>query len=255
MVSINVSKALRSEAYSRLNSRRQGAADGPRSCLENMDAYAPPYSTALCSVGQRDIQGLTYLEEFVFVGEEAAMIDAIDTASESRWVSSSGGRKIANFGGSPSMSRVTETLPPALTALVERMTTCGVLKASQRPNHCLVNSYDGGAACSVHQDGPLYEPWVVTVTLGGPALITFYTCTNEGTAGPPISEVLLKPRGLLKAEGDAYSDYLHGIAQKDADVIGSLCCNCAQANVSRGQVIPRAARRLSLVFVQKRNNT
>lgn len=64
---------------------------------------------------------------------------------------------------------------------------------------------------------------------------------------------MLKPGAVLVAEDEAYSDYLHGIVQQDADVVGSLCCNWKQADVSLGEIVPRAARRLSLVFVRKRN--
>lgn len=64
---------------------------------------------------------------------------------------------------------------------------------------------------------------------------------------------MLKPGAVLVAEDEAYSDFLHGIVQQEADVIGSLCCNRTQADISLGQIVPRAARRLSLVFVRKRN--
>lgn len=254
MVSINVSKTLRSEVAALSAARQRAAADGcSRDFLGGVKDFVPLYTPGTDSVGQQHMQGLTYVGDFVLGREQAGIIDAIDAASEGRWSSSSCGRKIANFGGSPSLSSVTEALPPVLAILVDRMLACGLLKASQRPNHCLVNSYTGNAACSIHQDGPLYEPRVVTITLGGPALITFYACTTEGAAGPPVTQVMLKPGAVLMAEDEAYSDHLHGIDNHEADVVGSLCCNRTQTYVSLGQIIPRAARRLSLVFVRKRN--
>lgn len=61
-----------------------------------------------CQVVYTVPQGLTYVADFVLGREQAGLIDAIDAASKGRWTSSSCGRKIANFGGSPSQSRVTE---------------------------------------------------------------------------------------------------------------------------------------------------
>lgn len=256
MVSINVSKALRKEAADNLAARHNATASLQTNQLDDMRKNVPTYSQAACAIGTGEIQGLEYMPGFVSVGEQTAVIDAIDVASHGRWIQSSSGRSIANFGGSPSRSSVTEALPPILAVLVERMAACGLLPTSQLPNHCLVNSYVGGAGCSLHQDGPLYEPRVVTLTLGGPAMIGFHTCTADGctSAHPLITEVILKPGDLLMAANDAYTNYLHGIKESDADVVTQMCCNRQRADVSLGQVIPRATRRLSLVFVRKCNN-
>ena len=50
-----------------------------------------------------------------------------------------------------------QALPAPLAALAGRMEACRLLRGDQLPNHCLVNSYAGGAPCPVHQDGPLYS--------------------------------------------------------------------------------------------------
>lgn len=63
--------------------------------------------------------------------------------------------------------------------------------------------------------------------------------------------MMLRPGGALVAAGDAYSGHLHGIPASHADIVGPLCCNCKAAEVAVGQTVPRAPRRLSLVFVQK----
>lgn len=53
-------------------------------------------------------QGLTYVPDFVPRRDEAALIDAIDAASHQRWVNSSSGRRIANFGGRPGTLDIVE---------------------------------------------------------------------------------------------------------------------------------------------------
>lgn len=67
-----------------------------------------------------------------------------------------------------------------------------------------------------------------------------------------VLQVMLQPGCMLMAAGPAYTDHLHGIPARDVDVVGPLCCNCAAAGVAVGQSVPRAERRLSLVFVHKR---
>jgi hypothetical protein len=48
-----------------------------------------------------------------------------------------------------------QALPSFLRALLDRLQAAGVFTSDERPNHCLVNSYERAAACPLHQDGPL----------------------------------------------------------------------------------------------------
>jgi len=66
---------------------------------------------------------------------------------------------------------------------------------------------------------------------------------------PP--QVLLQPRCCFVVSGEAYSQHQHGIEARAADEIGELCCNREAAGVAVGEVVPRAPRRVSLVFVRK----
>ena len=82
-----------------------------------------------------------------------------------------------------------QRLPPCLQALVELLVAAGVYEEDQAPQHVLVNSYKGGAGIGAHMDGPLYSACVATITLGGPALMTFHEPTAEGSAGAVAAEV------------------------------------------------------------------
>lgn len=55
-----------------------------------------------------------------------------------------------------------QALPLFLAALLDRLQACSVFSAAERPNHCLVNSYERGAPCPMHQDGPLCELSIAT---------------------------------------------------------------------------------------------
>ena len=52
--------------------------------------------------------------------------------------------------------------------------------------------------------------------------------------------------------GSACTSHMHSIASQTADTISASCGNLDAAHVQVGQVVPRAQRRLSLVFVHKR---
>ncbi len=61
---------------------------------------------------------------------------------------------------------------------------------------CLSPQPLSGASCRVHCQPQRYgvvivvlRPQVVTVTLGGPALIDFFRCTADGSAGEKVVEV------------------------------------------------------------------
>lgn len=55
-----------------------------------------------------------------------------------------------------------QALPPFLATLLDRLEACRVFSAAERPNHCLINSYERAAPCPTHQDGPLCEsPFVL----------------------------------------------------------------------------------------------
>ena len=60
-------------------------------------------------------QGLSYVPDFVRREDETALIAAIDHAAEGRWIDSSSGRRIANFGGRPGTLNVVEVCTSPVT--------------------------------------------------------------------------------------------------------------------------------------------
>ncbi len=64
-------------------------------------------------------------------------------------------------------------------------------------------------------------------------------------------QVMLQPRCLLLMRGPVCSTHMHSILSQDTDVISEACGNMDAAHVHVGQIVPRAQRRLSLVFVHK----
>lgn len=82
----------------------------------------------------------------------------------------------------------------------------------------LVNEYLPGQGILPHTDGPAYFPAVATISLGGHTVLDLYRSKPEGGYDPtPVCSVWQAPRSLLVTLGTAYSDYLHGIAERTHD--------------------------------------
>eukprot|EP00850_Spirogloea_muscicola_P000148 SM000001S04550 [mRNA] locus=s1:886280:888693:- [translate_table: standard] len=87
-------------------------------------------------------------------------------------------------------------------------------------NHILINEYAPGQGIMRHQDGPLYYPVVLILSLGLPAVMQFHPHQGllaegaaRGHSPPPVLPVRLPPRSLLIFKDAAYQDYLHEISE------------------------------------------
>ena len=208
-----------------------------------------------------NVRGLHYVPDFISVDEERAVLAGIHAPdTQHRWVPS-GRRRVANFGGSPSSSLVTEPLPPFAASLLRAITQSGIVNDTTRPNHVLVNEYIAPAGISPHNDGDIYAPHVAIITLSVSALMDFWP--NDGTPTidddrtdcdendpVPIAQVMLRPRSLLLYTGDAYG-LRHGIRDKGVDSVSDRCANVSAANVTVGEEVARGLTRYSVVFVRK----
>lgn len=111
------------------------------------------------------------------------------------------------------------------------------------PNHVLINEYRPGQGIMPHEDGAAYHPLVATVSLGAPIVLDIYKKPNhhadddvnhvndddmageqqpEETTGrrkraEPQFRILQEPRSLLITTKKMYTDYLHGIAERERD--------------------------------------
>lgn len=181
-----------------------------------------------------------------------------------------GRRRRANFGGSPSLLSNSEDLPQFLMRLCEALTFVGAFDEEQPANHVLINDYSFGAGLPRHRDGPLYAA-SATITLCGPAALELHRIKGEeqeeekdGTdcekswkindRDKKSIQLLLRPRAALSLRAESYERWDHGVPAVDVDTIREDCANRREAGVEIGEKVPRACRRISLVFVNKRKN-
>lgn len=262
-------KALLARERERRRAAASGEPDAAATTSSSAAATAPVVMAPRRKISLRDfdvgeragVRGLHYVPDFISPDEERAILAGIHApGTESRWVRS-GRRRVANYGGVPSSSEVTEPPPPFAAALLEAIAAAGIVDERTAPNHVLVNEYVAPAGISPHNDGDVYAPHVAVVTLKGAALMDFWPNDGSFTVDDdrhdcderdptPLAQVLLRPRSLLLYTGDAYG-LRHGIRHVDVDAVTDRCVNAKIAGADVGDEVERGRVRYSVVFVRK----
>lgn len=196
-------------------------------------------------------EGALFAPAFLSPPEQAAVLAAVDAAAVGRWIAggdAANPRLLANFGGRPGSCQKTEPLPPFLATLAAGL--AAAFGWGTPPDHVLVNDYRGSAGLQHHSDGPLYSCSAV-ITLAGPAMMELQPVEPGGPDDKKSVHLLLRPGCALGLVDPAYSQWTHGIPACAADTVPPSCVNAAAAGVQVGDVVTRAPRRVSLVFVRK----
>lgn len=155
---------------------------------------------------------------------------------------------------------VQEPLPKWLEDCCQKVSQLGVF-GDKVPNHILVNEYTPGQGIMPHEDGPLYHPVVTTISLGTHTLLDFYTPLNDTQDEKNHSDntrilfsLLLEPRSLLILKDDMYTKLLHGISERNVDLISHTIPNISSCNAVSdvGRTLERGTRvSLTIRYVPK----
>lgn len=117
-----------------------------------------------------------------------------------------------------------------------------------KANHVLVNEYLPGQGIMPHDDGPLFEPIICTISCGSHTILRFHendtqiSNTNANADSIAVAdddcnvpehrklicELLIEPRSLLILKHDMYTKYLHSIAEQTHDTITTQLANLGQ---------------------------
>lgn len=147
---------------------------------------------------------------------------------------------------------------------------------SKMLNYVLINEYLPGQGIFPHQDGPLFNPLVATISLNAPCILRFVcsvhyfhylvqivlflsTCSfyphvsTKKLVGSRKATfcVVLQPRSLVIFSQSAYTHFLHGIDEAIHERVPSdlPVINLDAAKVSPGDRIDRSSvARLSVTF-------
>lgn len=195
---------------------------------------------------------LSYLGDFLSADEAAALEHAISTEhSSTEWLALPQ-RRLLNLGGVPHPNgMIAQTLPMWLEPLMAKLMKTGAFPEGVVPDQVLLNRYNVGDGIDPHADGPLFEPYVAIVSLQSTALLQFleppgnsidtstnmaepcYTSSSSAnsdrcetpsrlavsweTLDPAVATVVLQPGSLFIFSGDAYTQFVHGIATPDVE--------------------------------------
>lgn len=214
----------------------------------------PALDMVVHSVGE--IPTVRYLPAWITEEEEQSMLEqTYAPAASGAWVQLSG-RRLQCWGGRPEDKENfrPEPLPPWLRRIAQCLVEAGVFPPDMPPNHVLLNEYRRGQGILPHTDGLYYHPLTATLSLGGSAIMTFsprIAASAVGTvASVPSAEVLLRPRSVVVFTDEAYTDYLHAIAECESETVGGVApaVNLDTSDASLGDEIYRPSIRLSLTF-------
>ena len=82
-----------------------------------------------------------------------------------------------------------------------------------------------------HEDGPLYYPVVLILSLGSSCILEF---SKKGTVGDTL-RVSVPPRSIVKFSGTLYTDFLHSIPFCRTDNLDGLIWGLSSADAVRSE--------------------
>ncbi|RKO86893.1 hypothetical protein BDK51DRAFT_13671, partial [Blyttiomyces helicus] len=202
-----------------------------------------------------------YIPDFITEAEAARLLVKVNAAPKPRWTTLRN-RRLQNWGArvvseKPGSAAIAETMPEWLDAVGKKIASLGVFAdpttpTPLHPNQCLINEYHPGQGILPHEDGPAYLPVVATISLGGSCNLDFFRHRAETQSDGPDFSLHLRPNSLLILRDTAYTSFLHGIAEREVDLVGRdqvLNWEEAGLGVEEGEVeMGREATRVSLTF-------
>ncbi|MEK6745928.1 MAG: alpha-ketoglutarate-dependent dioxygenase AlkB [Pseudomonadota bacterium] len=176
-----------------------------------------------------DINGLSYISEWITPDTETKLISIIDQQS---WICDLK-RRVQHYGYlyDYKARNVTQDLylgklPDWLQPLAQKLVENGLFQAA--PDQVIINEYLPGQGISSHIDCiPCFGRTIASLSLGSPCMMDFSKSAEKHS-------LMLEPRSLLVLSDSARYKWQHGIAGRKTDK-------------HDGQIISRT-RRLSLTF-------
>ncbi len=211
-------------------------------------------SSLRCRIGS--LNTIMYCADFLSKEEETICVENINSLHP--WeVLRSSRRKVQAWGKIvPGFANTCgHTLPPFLQSLSQLLVAEGFFPPSTPPNNVLINQYESGQGIMPHTDGPAYHPTTVVISLCSDTIMTFIPNIMTDRVGldnaDPIEAIVLRRRSILSFSDEAYTGYLHSIAEVASETVNSTK-NCQVVNMEEskafeGEIILRA-KRFSLTF-------
>ena len=166
-----------------------------------------------------DIPGLHYIHEFLNNQEQESAIRQID---ESPWLKDLE-RRVQHYGWRYDYRARTVNRDMRIGPLPDWLAEiAGLLHRRTRqfdsvPNQAIVNEYLPGQGIAMHVDRHCFGPAVATVSLGDD-----WTMDFRAVGGNEKAQLLLARGSALVLAGAARNFWLHGIAKRKSESVGSV---------------------------------
>jgi len=145
-----------------------------------------------------------------------------------------------------------DKFPKFFEPLITRLKSLDIF--SKVPFQVSVNMYDT-VECSLEAHKDSCGDQVVILSFGTPIMLDFYYSqtlvymlglfVNE--MPKPTTSLLLQPGSLLLLRGNSFHKFMHGIAEREKDIVDTSVANYKLAKVDLGQVLTRG-KRISLLL-------
>ncbi len=179
-----------------------------------------------------DIEGLSFVPDFINKDTERALIDEID---QSPWLYDLK-RRVQHYGyrydykaRSVTKDSYIGTLPEWVLPIAQQLCTQGIF--SNMPDQLIVNEYQSGQGISAHIDCvPCFGETIASLTLNAGAIMQFQNIQDKHDK----AALYLPPCSLVVLSGAARYHWTHAIPARKSDKVDGL-------KIERG-------RRISLTF-------
>lgn len=172
--------------------------------------------------------GLRIINGFITLEEEAALIQAVDSATWNTTLA----RRTQHYGYTYHYKQrglmVADQIPIWCEMLWPKMRHAELLPQGKIPDQMIVNEYLPGQGITSHIDSFVFGEPIMSLSLGSPCIMEF------ARAGHANVEVVLQRCSLAIMTGEARSKWTHKIAARKSDMIN-------------GKKVART-RRVSLTF-------
>ncbi|KAM3726454.1 Alpha-ketoglutarate-dependent dioxygenase alkB [Dirofilaria immitis] len=191
---------------------------------------------------------IRYIPNFITAEEEKFLLSKIYSVPKPKWQQLLS-RRLQNWGGVVGKGFLIADgfIPPWLDSVIDKLMALGdTFPSDKRPNHVLVNEYLPGQGIMAHTDGLAFYPMVTTISLSSDTLIDYYKPIdlkrNNVKEERYLGSIFLERRSLILVSDDAYTNCLHGIADRPFDVISNHIFNLESINRHIGEVMSRDLR-------------
>ncbi len=166
-----------------------------------------------------DIEGLSYVPDFITADEERALLEAIN---QSPWLNDLK-RRVQHYGYKYDYKARAVTndaylgeLPDWIEPIAKRLSDQGIFQTA--PDQAIVNEYEPGQGISAHVDCvPCFGETIASLSLGSSAMMQFQNA-RDGRK----EELYLQERSLIVLSGAARYEWTHAIPGRKYDIVNGF---------------------------------